>query len=693
MKIMSFPLMVCWLSLFFSACSMIHPTRELASDFTVHKVFGDQMVLQRDRIIRISGTCRAGQGVHVALAEKTASAFADQQGRWEAQLPPMPAGGPYLLKISGAGGHTVEFKDVLIGEVWLCSGQSNMAMPLWSNTLFWRSENGDQEAANANFPQLRLYNANLCNSVAPKGPVAEIAGPGWTACNAQSAAAFSAAGYYFAKQLQLDLGIPIGIINSSWGGTPIQSWISREGYQKNKQREELHQIDSFQAKNIDQIYAEKRKQIVEWEEQFLRQNPGKSGFAEGFSTPDWDDSLWLKRELPAPVTPNLPGVFWYRREIQVPAGWSGYDLELGLGAIDEADETYFNGKLVGQTGTDEPQYWLKKRVYKITAEHVKAGNSNVIAVRILNFEGATGMEGPTAAMFLKPYGDENTRLCLAGEWKYQVEFNANAQLYPAKPRLAPDPTSPHFPATLFNSMIAPWTKFAIRGALWYQGESNASRYPDYFQLQKILIEDWRQQWKDPEFAFVLTQLAAFQTHNPTNPLAKDFWENQQPGENDWSWLREAQRAALKLPNTGMAVSIDIGNPSDIHPVDKKTLGFRLAREAQRICYGYQGVSAGPLYKKMKREGNKIRLFFANTGSGLLTHGEELHSFAIAGKDKHYYWAEAKIDGNTVLVCADAVPEPLSVRYAWAMYPGNANLYNTEGFPASPFQTETPDWLP
>ena len=684
---MRIKILACFLMIqFFSACTHMKGTPNMAENFTVHNVFGDNMVLQRDRKIRISGTCPEKQAVKVSLAGKTVIAFADNTGAWEAVLPPMSAGGPYELTIAGAGERILTIKNILIGEVWLCSGQSNMSMPLWSETPFWRTEGGKEEAAASDFPQIRLYNANLCSSVAPEGPRTESKGPGWTCCNSETAAPFSAAGYYFAKQLQSELQVPVGMINCSWGGTPIQSWISRDGYQQAKRQRELEQIDSLKTVDVVKVRAEQRKQLEDWEELFLKQSPEKTAFAEGYSSEDCDDSHWQQVKVPAPVTLDFPGVFWYRREIIVPAGWRDHELEIGLGAIDEVDFTWFNGVQIGKTGSDEPNYWLKKRVYRIPASLVKVGQKNTLAIRVINFQGATGMEGPAADLFLRPFGEKDTSISLVGKWKYRVEFNADPSLYPPKPKPLPGYDSPAFPATLFNSMIAPWCRYTIRGILWYQGESNAEEYADYYQLQKALLEDWRRQWDDPDMAFVLTQLAAFQSHSPAKRLKDDFWELLPPEDNSWSKLRETQRAMLKEHNTGMAVTIDIGDHSDIHPANKKTLGFRLAQEAKRICYGYQGVSAGPLYRKMKQEGDRVRLFFDNVGGGLFAKDGELQCFAIAGKDGRFYRANAHIDGETILVWSEVVPKPQQVRYAWAKFPGNPNLYNAEGFPASPFQT-------
>ena len=298
--------------------------------------------------------------------------------------------------------------------------------------------------------------------------------------------------------------------------------------------------------------------------------------------------------------------------------------------------------------------------------------------------------------YLQLGNDKNDRIRLNGAWKYKVEFKIDTQKLGTRPTppddLSISQSSPYFPATLYNSMVAPWTVYPIRGVIWYQGESNAGAYEEYMKLHPLLIQDWRNKWNNPEMPFLFIQLAAFERHSPAKPGPADFWKNRQPSDSSWPKLREVQTATLAIPNTGMAVAIDVGNPFDIHPADKQTLGYRLGKEAERICYGSREISAGPLYERMTVEGNKVRLFFKNTGSGLVARDGAPTSFAIAGKDGNFVWADAKIDGDTVLVWSDKVKEPVEVRYAWAGYPGNANLYNKEGFPASPFRTAKPDYL-
>jgi sialate O-acetylesterase len=668
------------------ACISTVEEAKLAREFSLYQVFTDHCVLQRDRPIKISGTCPAREAVLVRLAGNVSVAFANRQNEWTAVLPALPAGGPYTLEVQGAEGKVIRLQDVLIGEVWLCSGQSNMAMPLWGEREFFRIPDGREEAAQANYSNIRLFNTNLCAAKAPQGPVQDIAGPGWAVCSPESALRFSAVGYFFGKQLWEDLQVPIGLINCSWGGTPIESWISRRGFAAAGMNALLQDINDL-LQNKGRIATRERQEQEAWEKSFRELGGKKSERAAEYHNEDYNDDSWQEVQLPQSLTLNSPGVYWYRRKIMIPSGWQGLDLEVGLGAIDECDFSFFNGEPLGQTGSEEPMYYEKPRVYTVPASRVKAGQLNSIAVHLVNYSGAFGMTGPAQALYIRPCGETGTQISLGGEWKFTVEFTVAPNSYPGRPARTADASSPKFPTTLFNSMIFPWTRYPIRGVIWYQGETNAAHHRQYLALQKALLKDWRRHWQDPDLAFVLVQLAAYQQPTPKDRLPDDFWQLREPEDDDWSYLREAQAALLKERHTGMAVSIDIGDHSDIHPANKRPLGLRLAREAERICYGYQPISAGPLYRRKKREGDKIRIFFHNADNGLKAQGDALGSFAIAGADGKYYWAEAVIEQDTVLVWSPAVPEPREVRYAWARYPGNANLYNREGFPASPFRTD------
>lgn len=685
------------------ACGSISAPDKMAGTFTVHKVYGDHMVLQCDRPIRISGTAAPGESVKVTIGDNSAYATAGDDGEWTAELPAMKAGmQPYSVVVTGKEGTPgVSFEDVLIGEVWLASGQSNMEMPVYSGRQFWNSANGKAEVAAADHPGIRLFNTCQRRSVSPGVEQKEIAGPGWVVCSPETVGPFSALGYYFARQLHKDLNVPVGVINSSWGGTPIQSWISEAGYRSANRTGELAKIESSRKPSKEQeakIAALKKKAKIAfdaWEKRFYAFDPAATAAAQAWKNPGFDDSGWQSEEVPSSPAADFDGIFWYRRTVTIPAEWAGKELTLSIGAVDDCDETFFNGEKVGATGTSTPNYWSVPRVYKIPGKLVRAG-ANTIAVRVADMYSNGGLMGPEPLLYLQLGNDKNDRIRLNGAWKYKVEFKIDTQKLGTRPTppddLSISQSSPHFPATLYNSMVAPWTVYPIRGVIWYQGESNAGAYEEYMKLHPLLIQDWRNKWNNPEMPFLFIQLAAFERHSPSKPGPADFWKNRQPSDSSWPKLREVQTATLAIPNTGMAVAIDVGNPFDIHPADKQTLGYRLGKEAERICYGSREISAGPLYERMTVEGNKVRLFFKNTGSGLVAKDGAPASFAIAGKDGNFVWADAKIDGDTVLVWSDKVKEPVEVRYAWAGYPGNANLYNKEGFPASPFRTAKPDYL-
>ena len=683
------------------ACAMFQTCQKgNAEKFAVNNIYGDHMVLQRNVPIRIVGTAEAGKSVNVTIADSTVCATANKEGVWEAVLPAMEAGGPYTVSVTGAeGAKTITFTDVLIGEVWLCSGQSNMQMPVWSSGPYWSSKNGQEETKRANYPEIRLY--NTARIVSPGVERTATNGPGWVVCSPETVKDFSAFGFYFGRQLFRDLKIPIGLIHSSWGGTRIEAWISKEGFKSADRKAELSQIRVAEDPASVSREKEKIKRGNEklnalfnaWYQKFLSTYAAETKAAEKWKDPDFDVSSWENAKVPGVIDPNMDGVVWFRRDIDIPKSWAGKDLRLSLGAVDDCDETFFNGVKVGATGPDVPNYWEYKRLYTIPGSLVKAGR-NTLAVRVIDTFSNGGFTSPSNQIYIQVGDDQVQRRSLDGTWKTKVEFKVDPKKIGRRPSVTANYslTSPQFPATLYNSMIAPWTVYPIQGILWYQGESNAGAYQDYMVLHPLLIKDWRAKWKNPNMPFIFAQLAAFERHNPKIRLVDDFWKNRPPADSDWAMLREVQTATLNVPNTGMAVAIDIGDHSDIHPADKQTLGYRAAREAERLAYNWKGVTAGPMYESMKIEGDKIRLGFTNVGKGLYVKGKELNSFAIAGKDGKFVWANARVEGNSVLVWADSVKNPVAVRYAWANYPGNPNLYNLDGFPACPFRTDTPDYL-
>lgn len=680
------------------------PSARMAAVFTVHKIYGNHMILQRGRPIRIGGSAAPGEAVRVTIGSNTVHAVAGIDGEWCAELPAMEAGmQPYTVTVSGAEGvPEIVFQDVLIGEVWLASGQSNMEMPVYSGRPFWNALNGEKEAAAAEHPGIRLFNMALCRSVSPGVEQKEVSGPGWQVCSSQSAASFSAVGYFFARRLFGELKVPVGIINSSWGGTPIQSWISETGYRYANRSGELSAIEdvrtplsSERKAYLAQLRKELKMATEAWRKRFDESSSAYSAKAEAWKAPEFDDSDWTEENIAGQPAYDFDGVFWYRRTVILPAGWAGQELVLSLGVIDDCDETFFNGERIGATGPETPAHWKTPRTYSVPGKLVRKGG-NVIAIRVTDYGSIGGVKGPPKQIYLQEENNERMKVPLSGNWKYKVEFKADLKEIGNRP-IPPDgcliaPDSPHFPATLYNSMIAPWTNYPIRGIIWYQGESDVGFSERYMTLFPLLIRDWRRAWQEPDMPFLFVQLAPLEHHMPSLPGPDGFWKTRQPGDSDLAELREVQAATLKLPNTGMAVTIDIGDPYNVHPANKQTVAERLAAEAGRLCYDYSVVSSGPIYDRMQIEGGKIRLFFRNIGSGLTAHGARLTSFAIAGPDGCFVWADAEIEGDTVVVSSDKIASPTAVRYAWAAYPGNANLYNREGFPAVPFRTDRPGYL-
>ena len=677
------------LALLLGACCSFFCKTATAEKFSVNNVYGSHMVLQRQKPIQIVGKAEAGKSVKVAIDKNSTVATADKDGVWKAVLPAMEAGGPYTVTVSGAkGSKTVVFNDVLIGEVWFCSGQSNMQMPVVGRK-FWCSKNGQQEAAAANYPNIRIFQVSRAVSPDREKDVI-VTKDGWEVCSPQTIGKFSACGYYFGRELHKDLNIPIGLIDSSWGGTRIEPWISEAGYIAQNRQNELLRIRSAKEQNYEQKMKEAEVALAaatnKWFDKFYATYAAETAAAKDWKNPALNTSGWKTVTLPDYQFKDL-GVYWFRHTFTLPAECAGKDLMLNLGTIDDLDETFFNGELIGKTTHKEEKYWDKTRKYTIPGNLVKAGE-NTIAIRVSNLYSIGGFTRGTQSATCS----KNTYF-LKGTWLMKCEFKLDLKKVGSRPSIEPlKLSSPQFPTTLFNAMVKPWIVYPMRGFIWYQGCSNSGNAKDYMILHPLLIKDWRNRWNDQSMPFIFAQLASFERHTPRKRLTDAYLSALQPRENNFANLREAQIATLKVPLTGMGVAIDIGDHSDIHPANKQDLACRMAQEAKRLVYGYKGVTAGPLYKSMKIEGDKIRIEFTNLGKGLKVKGDKLNCFAIAGKDGKFVWADAKLDGNSVVVWSDKVKEPAKVRYAWAGYPINPNLYNQEGFPASPFRTDAPAYL-
>jgi sialate O-acetylesterase len=639
--------------------------------FTLSPVFTDHMVLQRDLPIRLSGTAAPGASVTARFGKAETVCSANQAGDWNLQLPPMPASGePGELIVTASGTEKTEaeitLRDILVGEVWVCSGQSNMEWPL---NL---SNDAEAEIVAADFPKIRLF--TVSRRIAMK-PAADIPNARWERCSPQTIPNFSAVGYFFGRELHRRLGIPIGLIHSSWGGTPAESWVSADGLLNEPRLATLHPAVDFDSAQSLAFQTEYRRKTEEL--QARTSDAPNTGLSRGWAeiaepTGEWNDmrlpTTWQSHGL------KFSGVLWFRKTVDLPASWAGKDLELAIGSTDKSDVTYFNGTQVGSvTMKDRPDSWSFRRVYTVPGKLVKPGR-NVIAVRVHSDLYDGGMRGPAADMYIRCPGDPaGSKIPLADVWRYAIEKNFGL-VTPLTP--PPGPDNPGTPTVLFNGMIHPLLPLQIRGAIWYQGESNADRHEQYRVLFQTLIKNWRQKWQRDDLAFHFVQLA--------NYMAR----RDEPTDTNWARLREAQALALQIPHTGMAVAIDIGDAADIHPRNKQDVGKRLAHSALHRTYKLNDVvPCGPQFREFRVAAAQARVSFDYAESGLVSHGDRLLGFALAGEDRRFHWADATIDGQTVVLSSPAVRSPVAVRYAWADNPA-ANLYNTAGLPGVPFRTDT-----
>lgn len=637
-------------------------------EVTMPNIFGDRMVLQRGMQVPFYGKAAPGEQVTVTVAGKTATTTADEDGAWKVAIGPLPVAN--ALKVSVAGTNKLTFDDVLVGDVWVCSGQSNMAWRLAA------ANNAEQEIADADHPNIRLYTVK---STVSHQPLADVPGE-WQVCEPGTARTFSAVGYFFGRDLHKKLGVPIGLINSSWGGTPAEAWTPRAALAADDAFAYLLERADTAADKYPELLEKYEEQLAEWEKNTYFVDPGNNGFEKGWASPDAGTPDWKPMALPgkfADADLNIDGVVWFRRAIEIPAAMAGTDLVLELGVIDDLDTTYFAGKQVGATGLDVENFWSQKRAYKVPAELVKAGKT-VIAVRLVDRWYDAGFMSPADTMVLRT-ADGKHKVALAGEWLYKIAAQRpQPAAYSRQPRRPLGPNSPNLASVLYNGMIHPIMPFGIKGAIWYQGESNASRAYEYRTLFPTMIESWRNAWGQGDFPFLFVQLANFMA------------VQEAPVENSaWAELREAQTLTLKLPNTAMASAIDIGEATDIHPRNKQEVGRRLALGALKVVYGRDIVATGPTFGTMEVQGRRVVVRFKSVGGGLVpAEGEALKGFAIAGKDREFVWADAVIDGATVILSSEQVAEPVAVRYGWANNP-IGNLYNIKGLPANPFRSD--DW--
>ncbi len=617
-------------------------------------MFTDNMVLQRGILAPVWGWTTPGQKVTVSMEGRTASTTADATGRWIARLGPFTAGGPYTLSV--AGPQNISLKNVLVGDVWICSGQSNMEMGIG------QVNNAKEEIASAEYPQIRLFTVQKTIALEPRNTVIGQ----WDLCTPTTVSSggwggFSAVAYFFGRELHKELKVPIGLIHTSWGGTIAEAWTSSEALQAMPDfKQAVAQV--VMMRDASKGSFDMDKAMAAW---WAKNDPGSAGeigwAAVDFSTTGWK-TMSLPVEWESAGLPDFDGIVWFRREVEVPADAAGQEAVLNLGPIDDRDTTWVNGVKVGETGV-----YTTLRSYKIPAGALKAGR-NIIAVRVLDTGGAGGLNGAPNQLHLDVAG---RTLPLTGEWLYK----ASVPLSRTTPAPMNPDNNPNISTVLYNGMIAPVIPYGIKGAIWYQGESNAGRAYQYRALLPIMIRDWRSRFGVGDFPFFIVQLANF------------MQTDSEPKSDAWPELREAQMmAAHSVGNSGIATAIDIGDAADIHPKNKQEVGRRLALNALAIAYGKKLEYSGPAYKGMKREGNRIRIAFDHHAGGLTVKVGKLSGFAIAGRDHKFVWADALVEGNSVVVWSPLVTDPAAVRYAWANNPV-ANLYNGAGLPALPFRTD------
>ena len=622
---------------------------QLYTQIILPRLISDGVVFQRDQPNRIWGWASPGEPVVLRFLEHKWSTQANASGRWSITLPPQQFGGPYNMVI--VGHNTVELKNILFGDVWICSGQSNMELTMERVKEKYRSAIEESE-------NMFIRQFEVPDKYDFKNEHVDLDGGKWAVCTPGSIMEFSAVAYFFAREMYNRNNIPVAIINVALGGSPVEAWMSEDALEAFPHL--YSEMQKFKDDLlIERIETEDRSNQSAWYSVLNQNDPG----LDQWHSFEYDDSIWNTTQIPGFWQDHnikfSNGSMWFRKNVEFPSSMAGQQGSLWLGRIVDADYAYINGHPVGSTS-----YQYPPRRYSFSEGVLKEG-VNTIAVRVINSSGLGGFV-PDKPYFLSVGTDT---LDLKGVWKYKE----GAAMKPIQGQ-----TFIRWkPGGLYNRMIAPLIPFSIKGVLWYQGESNTRNPSEYRMLFPALINNWREKWGLGEFPFLYVQLPNFMESKP------------HPEESNWAALRQVQLETLTTPNTGMAVGIDLGEWNDIHPLNKKDVGERLALVARAVVYGEEDiVYSGPLYKNYTIDGNKIKITFTHTGSGLVAKGDHrLHQFAIAGVDKKFVWAQAIIQGDNVVVWSDEIKDPKYVRYAWANNPEGANLYNVEGLPASPFTTE------
>jgi sialate O-acetylesterase len=612
------------------------------------QIFQSNMVLQRGKPVPVWGFATAGEKITLHFKTGKYSAVTAKDGTWSIKLPKQTAGGPYELRVKGKS-DSIALKNILFGDVWICGGQSNMQYTL--------SQIGytPKDTAAARNPNIRLFTATIDMDYVPKK---DLSGGSWAIASVKNISNFSAAAYFFGRYLADSIDVPIGLVSINLGATSVETWMSAAALSPFPQFKPYVDAYLAPAMSFKEITAAFEKTKPEWEQKYYLK--GK-GMEDKWYLPETDISGWKTTEVPCwwedHDLADFDGAVWFRKSFDLSKDFKGDHFLLQLNQIDDYDLVWINGVKVGEGFGN--QNW---RNYQVPANLLKPAD-NVIVVRVFDVGGKGGMY--SGAIWGNPV--------LLGKWNYKQDLKIDAALFPKPHVVNVSPFST--PAVLYNGNIAPVTQMAVKGFIWYQGESNAGRATEYRNLFQAMIKDWRKQFKQGDVPFLFAQLANYMAEAP------------QPRESDWAELREAQSGALTLPNTGMAVLIDIGEAGDIHPKNKMDVGRRLSLEALNVAYHKNISSKGPTYAAMEARGDSIIIHYVKGTDLLYSKEKYLKGFAIADRSNRFSWAKAFIKGNSVVVHCDGLKYPVSVRYAWSDNPGPLNLYNTSGLPAAPFRTD------
>ncbi|TAF73489.1 MAG: sialate O-acetylesterase [Bacteroidetes bacterium] len=628
--------------------------------FKLSPLFSEDMILQRDVPINIWGTANPGEEITIKFKDKKTSAITLADSTWKINIGTYPAGGPFDMLIQSVENQQY-FENISIGDVWLCGGQSNMEFSLKSLGVF------DSIIQNANNKNLRLI--NISRKSAPSPQKEALVDGSWITVSPENTGKFSATAYFFGNEISNSQKVPVGLVSSNWGGSPAEVWMDEKALKSSPEIAlEYRKSDSLNAQ--EKINQETRKKMLpEWVKKavFLDSlSIAYEGKIENIPYSDWKQSV-LPLNFNNIELPDFDGVMWIVKEIDIPQSFITENIKINLGLIDDADHTFLNGIKIG--GKFNPS---DDRIYEVPKSLIKTGK-NILTIRMVDYGwGGAITSGNKKLCIENNLGD---KISLDGLIYYKKGYDITkieGYVHPNWSYIAG-----WAPSKLYNAMIHPLKNLPIKGVIWYQGEANAERAYQYRKLFPDLIKNWREAFNQPNLPFLFVQLANFMASESV------------PKNSAWAELREAQTFALKLSNTGMAVTIDVGDAADIHPKDKKTVGDRLAAQAKKIVYGDNNIASGPTFVSQKIEGNKIRINFKDTGKGIVFKGDMPHEFAIAGPDKKFYYANAKIEGNSILIWSKKVTKPVAVRYAWANNPSRANMYNENGFPMVPFRTD--DW--